>query len=141
MTVLEQAKKKLHEHEETTIVLCRDDVMFTDTARGVAPMLKLINQSINLAGFSVADKIVGRAAAFLFVYAGIKEVYADVMSYGARQVLELYGISYSFQVITENIINRDGTGICPMEQAVIGCTDATNAKLMIERKLSQLHGK
>ena len=38
------------------------------------------------------DKVVGRAAAFLYVLLEVKEIYAGVMSEGAADVLSKYGI-------------------------------------------------
>ena len=52
---------------EYTVVLCRDDVTYTDTRRGVAPLLALLDSGTDVGGFSAADKVVGKAAAFLYL--------------------------------------------------------------------------
>lgn len=81
-------------------------------------MMEFITAGINLNGFSAADKIVGKAAAMLFVSVGVREVYACVMSEQAVKVFLKYGVQHSCDTLTQAIINRTGTGLCPMEQAV-----------------------
>ena len=65
---------------EYTCVLAKGERIYTSRERGVAPMLGYLAEHLNLQGFAVADRIVGRAAAMLFVLAGIEEAYGEVMS-------------------------------------------------------------
>ena len=44
-------------------------------------------------GFAAADRVVGRAAAFLYVLLGAGEIYAGVMSDTAADVLERFGVA------------------------------------------------
>ena len=99
-----------------TCVLCKGDAVYISNKSGIAPMVGFISEGIDLKGFSVADKIVGKAAAMLFALAGIKNAYGDVMSIGGLEFLEQNGIGASYSVLTEKIINRSGTDICPMEK-------------------------
>ena len=69
---------------------------------------------------SAADRIVGRAAAMLFIKAGICAVHAQTLSTGGKELLEKHGVSVSWGQLTQRIINRDKTGPCPMEAAVAG---------------------
>lgn len=77
----------------------------------------------------VADKIVGRAAAAIYVAGGAAEVNAEVMSEGAYAYLVGHGVKASAAVRTPEIINRQGDGSCPMELAV---RDLDNPRSMIE---------
>ena len=86
-------------------------------------MMNYLEEKRELRGFSVADVIVGKAAAILVVKAGIAEVYGEVMSVSARDYLSNHNIHCSFGTLTERIINRKGDGICPMEQAVAETND------------------
>lgn len=74
-----------------------------------------------------ANKIVGKAVAMLFVMAGIKEVYAEVLSVSGKAFLEQNNINVSWGVLTDVIINRQGTGMCPMEKAVLNINDCREA--------------
>jgi len=117
MTSIDHAKA-LFLSGKYTCVLCKDDIIHTSTLSGISPMVEFITAGINLNGFSAADKIVGKAAALLFVLVGVREVYACVMSKQAVKVFLKYGVKYSCDMLTQAINNRAGTDLCPMEQAV-----------------------
>ncbi|MCH3967168.1 MAG: DUF1893 domain-containing protein [Atopobiaceae bacterium] len=123
-----------------TCVLCKGDVTLTSSARGVAPLLAWLASKKDLAGFSAADKVVGRAAAFLYVLMGVGAVFADTMSEGAQDVLLAHGIETSMATLADHIVNRAGTGPCPMEDAVHGIDDPEQALEAIKVRLAELRG-
>lgn len=125
-----------------TCVVCCGDVVYTTSQRGVAPLLNWLDTGTDLAGFSAADRVVGRGAAFLYCLLGVKEVYARVMSHPAAEVLQSYGIRASADTFAQSIINREGTGPCPFEAAVMDIQDAQKALTAIRNKRKQmLEGK
>ena len=125
-----------------TCVVCCGDSIYTTSQRGVAPLLNWLDSGTDLSGFSAADRVVGRGAAFLYCLLGVKEVYARVMSHPAAEVLRSYGISASADTFVEGIINREGTGPCPFEAAVMDIQDAQKALTAIRDKRRQmLEGK
>ena len=75
-----------------TCDLCKGEVTLTSTERGVKPLLQWLDRENSVKGFSAVDKVVGRAAAFLYVLLEVKEIYAGVMSEGAADVFSKYGI-------------------------------------------------
>lgn len=104
----------------------------TFNEHGVKTLLSL--QSGSLAGASVADKVVGKAAAMLLVRGGAIEVYAEVISEPALEVFKRHGVPCVFGELVPNIINRNKTGICPMEQAVLDVDDIEKAYgILIEK--------
>lgn len=128
----------LLEDSDYTCVVCREDVVYTATHRGVKPLLNWLDEGLDLTGFSAADRVVGRGAAFLYCLLGVKEVYARIMSYPAAQVLEAQGIAVAADKFVEGIINRKGTGPCPFEAAVMDITDAAEALTAIRAKMAQM---
>jgi len=85
------------------------------------PMLKplllcLQRRRSDMAGATVIDKIVGRAAAYLCVEGKVAEVITPLASHGAQEVLQQAGIPLQAQRVVAQIMNRDNTGPCPMEQ-------------------------
>ena len=126
---------------EYTVVLCRDDVTYTDTRRGVAPLLALLDNGIDVVDFSAADKVVGKGAAFLYLRLGVAAVYAPVMSEGAYDLLVAHGIDVTCDTRVPAIRNRAGDGTCPMEQAVAGITDPVEAEIAVRNRLAQLQAK
>ena len=112
MTELEHARQCL-QSGDYTCVLCKGKTVHTSTERGVKPLLRWIASGEDFSGFSAADKVVGKGAAFLYVRLGVKAVYATVISKSAWQVLQTHEIPVECGQIVENIINRKGDGICP----------------------------
>ncbi len=137
MNDLERAIRTL-ENEECTCVVCRDDNVCISNSRGIAPILDYIKKGMNLIGCSVADKIVGKAAAMLFAYSGVSAVYGRVMSREAVKIFEEHSISYSYGALTNTIMNRKGTGMCPMEDAVQNITELDKAYAAICERQEQL---
>ena len=111
---------------EYTIALCKGGTTYTDTRRGIAPMLDLLEQGIDLSGFSVADRVVGKAAAMLFVLLRVKSLYAEVITGTAKAVLEAQGIECVYGTLVERLIDADGK-VCPSELAVENVVDPSDA--------------
>ena len=140
MNNLKKAKKLLLE-SEYTCVLCSDDDIKTSTKRGVAPLLQWLDEGKNLSGYTAADKVIGKGAAFLYVLLGIKEIYANVISRRALETLEKNNISVTYKTLAEAIRNRDNTGFCPIETAVSGITEPDAALAEIRKTINRLKGE
>ena len=112
------------------ILLCRE--------RGVSDLLRLYHESPDLLhGAVVADKVVGKGAAALMILGGIKYVHADVMSEPARSLLETYGVKAEWSTIVPGIINRSGTGFCPIENLCRTCDTPEECLPKIENFILQ----
>lgn len=121
-----------------TCAVCRAGACYTATERGVRPLLRWLDEKTPLAGASAADRVVGKAAAFLYVLLGVRTVYAPVMSAPARDTLCANGIEVIAERIVPAIRNRTDTGFCPMESAVWELNDPLEAKAALERRLAEL---
>ena len=108
--------KKILEQANLTCVAVKGDVVYKSRERGIAPIVNLVKNGVDLNGFSVADKVVGKAAAYLFVSYGIACVYAVTISEGGAEVLKKHNLPFAYQNITTQIMNRSNTGICPLEK-------------------------
>ena len=115
-TDLERAKARLTGN--ITCALCKENRLYKTQKRGVAPLLEWIELGVDLQGFSAADKVVGKAAAFLYVIMGVKSVYANVISEPALKTLQRFHVQTEYAQIVPSIRNRTNTGFCPMETAV-----------------------
>ncbi|PLX31916.1 MAG: DUF1893 domain-containing protein [Clostridiales bacterium] len=106
------------ESEGRALVLARDGVvLFKDDRRGIGPMYDIATKERESArGSSLADKVIGKAAAMLAVDAGIENLYAAVLSEEAEMVLSEAGIYCEFGKRVPFIQNREKTGKCPMER-------------------------
>lgn len=134
---LEKARSLL-EKENYTCVICRGDDVITDRRRGIRPLMELLESGKDLHGYSAADKVVGKAAAFLYCLLGVKALHAGVLSVPARDVLVSAGISVEWGSLVPAIRNRAGDGFCPMETAVWDLTDPALAPDAIRAALQKL---
>lgn len=137
MTDVERAKSEL-EKGENSIALVKGETVLTSRLNGIAPLLQFISQGTDLKGFSAADKIVGKAAALLMVKAGIKEVYGVTTSVFALPVFYSHGIDFSYGQLVDGIVNRAGTGMCPMERCVVDIDDPDFAFDALKKKVEEL---
>jgi len=138
MRALESAISRLRE-EGFTCVLCKDEQIYTSTQRGVKPLVTWLESDIDLCGCSAADKVVGRATAFLYVLLGTRELYAHVISQPALEVLRNKGVHVEYEQAVPHIINRKGDGICPFEAAVLDVEEASLAYEAIRNKMKQMN--
>ncbi len=137
MTDLLKAKNLL-KSENHTCVLCKGETVISSDKRGVAPLLQWLETGVDLKDFSVADKVVGKGAAMLYVLLGVKEIYSPVMSECAGETLKSFNISFSCDTMVPRIINRTGDGLCPIESAVKDETSPQKGLILIKQKLQQL---
>lgn len=117
--LLEKAKDTLHNGGFSIVVLNQNNE-YVSSESGISALLLLLKDKPDmLRGASIADKVVGKAAAMLMVYGCVAEVYAGIVSRHAMSVFERAGLTLHYDRLVPHIINRAGTGICPMEKKVL----------------------
>lgn len=77
----------------------------------------------------------------LFVKAGIIGVHGRTMSESGKAYLEAHGIPCTYDILTERIINRKGTDICPMEKAVSDIDDLEIGYKALKKRVEEMSGK
>lgn len=135
MTDLQTAITHLAGH---TLALCKGEDILTSDKRGVAPMLGWIHEGCDLRGYAAADRVVGKAAAMLFVKAGVCEIYAQTLSQSGKAFLESRGVTVHYGELADHILNRDGSDVCPMERTVADVDDVDDGIALMRDKLEQL---
>lgn len=135
---LEKAKKILMSENYTCVIADKENV-YVSKQRGVSPLIAWYEKNLRFQGFAAADKVVGKATAFLYLLLGVGSVYADVISVGALNVLERGNVKVEYGICVNNIINRAGTDICPFEKAVLDISDAHIAYCEIRNKMRELN--
>lgn len=121
-----------------TCVIYGNDKQYTSTMRGVRPLLNWYEEGIKVNGFAAADKVVGKATAFLYLLLEIDLLYARVISEPALELLQQNSVKVEYETLTKNIINRKGDGICPFEEAVLGVTEPQEAYDKICQKMKEI---
>ena len=111
----------------------------TFDGKGVKDLLRLLDEEPQvLKGAKIADKVVGKAAAALMVLGKVREVYAELISTPAVELLRKYGVVVSFGNETDHIMNRDQTGWCPMETACRNVDSPTDMLRAIKQKMAEM---
>lgn len=124
-------------HSGNHSLVIDNGALHTYDGRGVSDLYRLYTtepQSLN--GAMVADKVVGKGAAALMALSGIKQLHADVISKPALDLLKTENISVGYDKLVDNIINRKGTGICPVETMCLECKTAEDCLPKITQFLS-----
>lgn len=128
----------LHEGNGHSLVIKNGNNIQVFNGRGITDLLQLLdNKPELLKGASVADKVVGKAAAALMITGRIKELHADLISRPALELLASTPIKVTYDTITEYIINRMNTGICPMEAACKDCNTPDECITEIKKRIVQ----
>ncbi len=116
MTDLEIVKEKLQETKASLVVLYANGEWKAYYQNRITDIKEILRQDkMALQGAVIADKVIGKVAGSILAVAGVKEIYANVMSQYAIPVLEENGIQYEYKNLADYIQNNDKTGMCPME--------------------------
>ena len=116
MTKLEELKEILHSKNASLVVCYANGEIKEYYQDRVKDIKEILQENENaLKGALIADKVIGKMAGSLLTVAGVKEIYADVISKYAIPVLENNNIKYEYKEKVDFIRNKDNTGMCPME--------------------------
>lgn len=132
---LERAIRELHSGDKTFVLVRDGEILGTGRSRGVAELVSLADRLGERAqGAVLADRIVGRAAAFVARFMKLSSVYAALLSEPGRELLVQARIEVQFERLVAAILNRAGDGSCPMELLVEGCHDPGQALALLRAR-------
>ena len=128
-------KAKDYLTQGVTCAVIQNGQVYQAHTSGIRPLLDWLDEeACPLNGADAADRVVGKAAAMLFRYAGIRSLYAEVISEHAIKALQESGIDVSYGTLVPYIINRRHDGMCPMESRVLDETDPIKAYERLKQK-------
>ena len=132
--------EQLVNSENNLMVFREDELIFSSSGRGIAPLIEAIDAigRENLREVTTADRVVGKAAALLNLYMGVVEVHAGVISSGAKKLLSEHGVGFEFLEDTDVVKAKDGVVFCPFEKLVWDVSDPEEAHALIRAKLAEL---
>lgn len=88
--------ERLHA-EQCSCVVGNGETVRTFRERGVRDLWRLLHEEPGLlVGASIADKVVGKGAAALMIAGGVRELYADVVSEQALELLARSEVRVSY---------------------------------------------
>lgn len=130
---IEELVEILHKENCSCVIYSNGEITLCHE-RGVKDLFRLLTcEPRVLSGGIVADKVVGKGAAALMIAGGVREMYAEVISEPALKLFQGSSLRVSYGQCVAHIINRAGTGICPVEKLCLDCETAHECMPLIER--------
>jgi len=128
------ARRALAERGANIVVARGGMILLMGWSRGLRDLAKIALKSPEiLNSSSVADRIVGKAAAIIFAVNGVEAVYAPILSRHALDVLKRSGIKFHYERLVP-YIEAPGGEICPFERLIMDIADRDEAyRRLIER--------
>ena len=116
MSKLEDVKKILYAKNASLVVYYTNGEIKEYYKNRVDDIKNILHENENaLRGAVIADKVIGKFTGSLLTVAGVKEIYADVISEHAIPILEQNNVKYEYKEKVDFIVNNTKTGMCPME--------------------------
>lgn len=107
--------------EKCSLVVKNHGIVTTYSKPGVRDLEYLLDHDPEmLHGATIADKVIGKAAAAMVVVGGVKELYAEVMSKKAIPFLEEAGIAYTYGTLVDTI--KEEGDRCQLEKITAPAT-------------------
>lgn len=107
--------------EKCSLVVKNHGIVTTYSKPGVRDLEYLLDHDPEmLHGATIADKVIGKAAAAMVVVGGVKELYAEVMSKKAIPLLEEAGIAYTYGTLVDTI--KEEGDRCQLEKITAPAT-------------------
>jgi len=132
--------RRLFEANRAAVVVVKDGVICASgNGRGLSPLLQLCDRGPeDVKDAWVVDKVIGKAAAAVCVTFGAKRVHAVLMCEPAQELLKEHGIAFSADQVVPQILNRDKSGLCPLEMSVKDHTKVPAMMKALRAKIKQL---
>lgn len=129
----------LHEGGHSLVLATSKGSVHAYNGRGVSDLYRLLKTSPEtLLDALLADKVVGKGAAALMLLGGVREVYADLISQAALNLFASCAVKVSYATLVPTIINRAGTGPCPVEARCADCPTPEECLVAIEAFFQQM---
>lgn len=139
---LELAKSHLFDEGSSLVIVKKGKVIFETKKQGITGFLEAIETlEEKLVSSSIADKIVGVAAAMLCVYSGISSVFAITISESGMKLFKENNIQYEFSKKVKKILNRNKTNVCPFEKLAMNSINPENAYQNLKSFANQISKK
>jgi hypothetical protein len=128
---IDLAKEKLLEENYALVIVKQEKFLFTSKEKGIKPIyLALTQLGETLKGASLADKVIGKAAAMFCHLAQVDKVYAELISHKGMEVLKEAGIDFEYDKTCPYILNQSQDGMCPIEKLA---TNIDDGKLLLRK--------
>ncbi len=102
----------------TCIVEYKGEVVFSSKDKGVKPLMDFIGLNASYSPITIKDKIIGKGAMVLAIKCQAHKVITPIISEKALALANQHALNVVYEKVVPYIMNRTGTGACPIESAV-----------------------
>ena len=132
MDNLDMAKEVFYQEKWSLVVVNKGKIISKKNKSRLLPLIKTMEQfKEKVRGGTVADKVVGRAAAMIMVAYGIAEVFTPLISEGGKNILREASIYVEAEKTVPVILNEHRKKPCPMEKMVSEIEDPVSGKNLL----------
>jgi len=136
---LELAKRSLYDKQLTLVIVKNGQVLFETDSHRISGFIRAIDElGVQLRSSVVADRVAGKALALLCVYAGITEVYAEVLSKKAKALFEERKLTFEYKQLVDNVLDPNKSGVCPFEKAAADISEPENSYVVFKGLLGKM---
>jgi hypothetical protein len=123
---IDLARVRLFEGKYALVIVKQGELLFASKDKGIRPIYDaLVQLGDNLKGASLADRVIGKAAAMFCVLGQVEAVYAELISNKGMEILDKAGIGVEHDKTCPYILNRNQDGMCPIETIASDIDDGT----------------
>jgi len=135
--IIKSVKEDILERSYSLVLYGADGLVHASFGSGVKPLLH-VYENDDTKGLYAGDKIIGRASAMILTLMDVSYIFAKIISEPAIEFLTKYNIELEYEYSVDRVMNRDKSGLCPMEESVLGEEDPKRALELIKAKIAQL---
>lgn len=139
--MLKKMLKLLQENNSSCIILKQNEIYYQSNFIGVKPLLhfmEICGEDNTPDDLILIDKVIGKAALLLAVKLGFRKIYTPLASHSAVETAEQKGVQLFAVETVPYIVNREKTGMCPLEQSVMHTEDPEEAHKNIRAAIAIL---
>ncbi len=127
----------MNEGSVTCLLIKDEKIEKTLNRSGIGSIILMYESGLMPESF-IVDRIIGKAAAMILVLGRARACYGKIMSKAALAYLQENGIEANYGTLVDQINNRAGDGICPMEQTVHDIEAPAQALEALKNKVEEL---
>ncbi|MBR1626791.1 MAG: DUF1893 domain-containing protein [Bacteroidales bacterium] len=130
--------QKFTQRDDYSCIITNNGITKTYHTTGIYDLYHILctdKQFLN--GAEVTDRAIGKAAAALMIIGGIKEAKTPLISTPAKNLFLKHGVKVSFDKEVDNILNRNKTGLCPMEKRIVDTDNLYEIYVKIEEFVNE----
>ena len=134
-----KAKNMIRNEEASCVFIKDNEIIRSVKGRGVAPLISIYEKEPEIMQESfVVDKVIGKAAAMIITLGKAKKIYGQIMSRPAYDFLKKHDFKVEYETMIDNIKNRAGDDLCPLEKSVINIEDPQTGYDQLKKTLRKL---